>query len=372
LNIVVTGTRTQTKTFTLNAGQSTVLTLNGLPAGAVTMQASAGSTCTATAEFQSPVVSAFLQPGQTTSLTFAMTPVATVSAAVDFFQWEPVLLNPQSVLISTLGGTSAGDVYAATESSQVFHSTDRGQTWTTQIPASFIGAAAVWATSASAVYLAGYDGNGGGYGAGVVDYSSGDGSWSTIASLGLPLFGGAGSSATDIFAVGIGILAHYNGSAWTVSYSAPWYTGVWENAAGDAFAVAALGATIAHYSASSRSWAVQTVTGAGAFRGVWGSGADVYAVGQNSAGTAPVIFHTSDGTNWTSQALPAVRDNMLLAVTGAGGVVYAAGGSTVLQSTNGGPWTVNTTAAVDDSFNAMWSSGSDVYLAGQNIYKHVN
>jgi hypothetical protein len=151
-----------------------------------------------------------------------------------------------------------------------------------------------------------------------------------------------GSSATDVFAVGIdagaglyggALIIHYDGSTWSSMHAEEMsgvdsVGGIWGSSPSDVFATAEnndnANNSILHYDGSS--WSVM---GGGPFPnliGLWGtSGADVFAVGGRSDGTCAILRF--DGLSWS--AMPINAPGSLVAVWGSSpGDVFAVGGYT--------------------------------------------
>ncbi|MSP63879.1 MAG: hypothetical protein EXR72_26740 [Myxococcales bacterium] len=220
----------------------------------------------------------------------------------------------------------------------------------------------------------------------------------------------AGSSASDVYAVGSGgTILHARGDGnWLVQASSVMVT---LNAVfavpGEAFAVGEMG-TILHL--RNGKWMAEpsgTTTG---LNGVWGSSAsDVYAVGNRFFPQGePYIFHsTGDGT-WTPQLSAPLANQMtqLLAISGTSakdiyivgtkgailhGVgdgkwplqaspkpldlrsvwaarptdIYAVGaGGAILHSTGDGSWVVQATVAEAGDLAAVWSDGTQPFAVG--------
>jgi hypothetical protein len=186
-------------------------------------------------------------------------------------------------------------------------------------------------------------------------------SWCRVAIDGF-LAGVWGSSGTDVYAVGsFGAIAHFDGNSWTaakVGRSGESLTGVWGTSASDVYIVGYEWGhhTVLHF--DGKSWTRPIDEAGGALLGVWGSGADVYAVG--AYGT---ILHF-DGTSWKMQ--PATSDYDPRAVWGSSGSdVYAVGtnygmGGMILHF-DGTSWTMQ--QETPEILNGVWGSAKDDVFA---------
>ncbi len=125
----------------------------------------------------------------------------------------------------------------------------------------------------------------------------------------------------------------------------------------------------------------------GNFNGVWGYGSYVYAVGssQNSTSTLPLVAGSSNGVDWTPSALPGAGGphSYLMDVWGSSSSdIYAVGYGEdaslntvplIYHSTNGTNWTRATlTLPTGWSFGSLYgvwgSSATDVYAVGVGRY----
>src|SRR6185295_7758822 len=121
------------------------------------------------------------------------------------------------------------------------------------------------------------------------------------------LYGVAGSSATDLWAVGTNVFSHYNGSGW-ISTIAPStndeaYLAVWLSGPGEGWACGESG-VLARL--SNGTWrGVARLGGSYSRNGLWGSGPnDVWMVGHgHSLATGfPLSIEHYDGTAWSNGA----------------------------------------------------------------------
>ena len=173
-------------------------------------------------------------------------------------------------------------------------------------------------------------------------------SWSEITSSNDELYGGWGSSGSDVFAVGNGgTIAHYDGSVWSAmaSGTAQQLNGVWGSSGSDVLAVGN-GGTIAHYDGSA--WSAMASGTAQRLNGVWGSsGNDVFAVGVNGT-----ILHYDGIVPPDTTTVP----------------------TTTISTTTTVPPTVVSLIDFDAiSGNRMvtlfWSTASEIDNAGFNLYR---
>jgi hypothetical protein len=215
---------------------------------------------------------------------------------------------------------------------------------------------AVWGSSSTNVYAAGYDD----YGEGVILHYNGS-AWSAMT---LPdgvydINGLWGASASDIYAVGkYGTILHYNGSAWSAmtSNTTKHLNAVWGSAASDVFAVGANG-TIMHTN-DGTTWAAQASGTTKQLNGVWGtSGTDVFAIGADGT-----IIHYNGV--WSAQTSNTEED--LNAVWGsAANDVYAVGNAGTVLRYTGTTWGTMTSGSVE-AVHAVWGSSSTNILAASS------
>ncbi|HET7229204.1 MAG TPA: hypothetical protein VFJ16_04345, partial [Longimicrobium sp.] len=248
-------------------------------------------------------------------------------------------------------GAGAASVYAVGELGTILHRT--GGSW--QADTAFAGVTfyAVWGTGAADVYAAGENA-----GTGVLYHNGGTG-WVPVADPELgafPLFAGWSSSPTDVWVASGADVLHFNGT-WTrlpAGSGAPVF-GVAGTSGADVFAVGDVG-TIAH----STGGAFAPMAGpASTLVGLWGSSAsDVWAVG----GTA--ILHRAGTPAWTSEAAPDLAD--LHDVWGASAAeVWAVGTYGIIRNMGSGWSTAHLDSAL--TLNAVWgASAADVWAAGDN------
>jgi len=184
-----------------------------------------------------------------------------------------------------------------------------------------------------------------------------------------PVNGIGGTSAGDIIAVGnVGLILHWNGSAWldqSVS-DLGHLMDVWAAAPNDAWAVGgAYGPLVFHYDGAA--WTKVPVSGSStsALFGVWGASAlDVYAVGDNGSG-GPRILHY-DGTSWTDVA-SVPGSGLLNYVWGtASNDVFAVGAGGLILHYDGTSWSATTSPTTRALHAVGGTTGSDVYAAGNN------
>lgn len=195
------------------------------------------------------------------------------------------------------------------------------------------------------------------------------------------LFAVSGSSATDVWAVGDGHFAHYNGTTWTdvtppATNGLP-YSAVWLSGPGEGWAVGEEGFR-AHLSAGT--WTAAGREGNGYDKnGVWGSGSkDIWAVGERhslATGLPLAILHY-DGSTWsdgsgmldTPGALPPLHAVWGSDVTH----VWAVGEAGTIVFWNGQFWK-QLLSGTTDNLAAVWGSGpTDLWVAGSGGVRHFN
>jgi hypothetical protein len=219
-----------------------------------------------------------------------------------------------------------------------------------------------------------------------------------------------GTSGTDVFAVGSGIILHYDGSTWastdtetttgpssvslepvSETISSPmsiittaYLQGIWGSSGSDVFAVGYYG-TILHYDGAS--WSpmdTETTTGPSSVSlepvsetissptsvattadlfSIWGSSAtDVFAVGQHYwQGGGGTILHY-DGSTWSSMDSGTTRS--LYGIWGSSGSDVFAVGSRIILHYDGLSWSHMESETTQYLYDVWGSSGSDVFAVG--------
>jgi len=147
-------------------------------------------------------------------------------------------------LVHKIWGTGPDDVFAVCAHGEMLHYD--GAAWGVQYayPDTLVEFPGLWGTSPSNVWVVGYDGT--------------YGDWSAI-------------------------ILHYDGSGWSVMPTASiaahhGLTSLWGTSANSIYAAGRLG-TIAHYNGSA--WSEMSTPTTADFKGIWGSGGTMYAVGMN-------------------------------------------------------------------------------------------
>lgn len=230
----------------------------------------------------------------------------------------------------------------------------------------------VWGSSATDVFVVGLGG--------AILHYNGSG-WTRMESgTDHDLYAVWGSSPTDVYAAGYptpsgsGPILHYDGSAWSQVFggdgTSHWYSfyGLWGTSAWDIFVVGEGSETrpsILHYDGST--WSPVDAGGTYSLVAIWGTSATDIFVAGSDAGKRPVILHY-DGSNWSPMAgvedamarfYPAICDIWGSSPSDIYAAVYFQG----LIHYDGQEW-----RQVDiDEYQpaAVWgSSGADVYLVG--------
>jgi hypothetical protein len=191
----------------------------------------------------------------------------------------------------------------------------------------------------------------------------------------------AGSSGTDVFAVGASTILHYDGQRWSQQPASGDLRSVWSNGPSDAFAVGLGGVNgiILHYDGTS--WSEMegiSLSPPGGqinfYLSVWGSShSDVFAVGEYLDVTNRGLIAHYDGTAWAKATAPNEDHSNIQDVFGTSSSnVYAVGyyypfrdDSFVLRY-DGSAW--NVVHSIDPGFlTGVWSSSpSDVFVVGSN------
>ena len=200
-----------------------------------------------------------------------------------------------SAMLSVAGRSPSDALVANTNSAQRWN----GATWTALAPGQIGSVSDIWATAASyftvSDFLSTFDGST--WTTSTVPIASSKGLWiapsgrAWIAGTGVAHLDGTtlttdiatgtfngiwGAGESDVFAVGLGDIHHYDGSAWTamtVPTTNP-LTGVWGRASDDVFAVGST-ATVLHYHAGL--WQMFATPFTGDLTSVTGSGSSIYA-----------------------------------------------------------------------------------------------
>ncbi len=168
------------------------------------------------------------------------------------------------------------------------------------------------------------------------------------------LLGVWGSSATDVFAVGMGgTILHYDGTKWLpmTSGTTKDLNAVWGSSGSDVFAVGADG-TILHYDGTS--WSSMSSGTTYSLTCVWGSSAtDVWADG--------MVFSHYDGSTWTQTNL-ATGSQDIWGTSGSN--IYAAGDNGGIVHYDSLNWSGMTTPVSNILYGIWGSSNSDIFAVG--------
>jgi len=181
-----------------------------------------------------------------------------------------------------------------------------------------------------------------------------------------------GSSATDVFAVGVaGTVLHFDGSSWTpmssgLSFNHSELRGVWGSSATDVFAVGEAG-IILHYNGSN--WSAMSSGTTASLNGVWGSSAtDVFAVGDNTT-----ILHY-EGSSWTAMSSGTTASLDLNGVWGSSATdVLAVGGywdtgssiyRGIILHYDGSVWGLLNSGTTSSLWDVWGSSPTDIFAVG--------
>jgi hypothetical protein len=163
---------------------------------------------------------------------------------------------------------------------------------------------------------------------------------------------------SDVFAVGVGAAARFDGSRWSnASTGLPMgqeLYAVWGSSGSD---VRAVGAGVYHFDGTR--WAAEPAAGSSAYFGIWGSGAnDVWLVGRSAA-------RHFNGSGWSNVLTGSL--STLYGVWGAApNDVWAVGEGGTILHWDGARWSSipsNTTATL----RSVWGASSgDVWAVGDN------
>jgi hypothetical protein len=185
---------------------------------------------------------------------------------------------------------------------------------------------------------------------GALDYTSETGipgSWGTIASGTTAalhaVWGTTGTcpQCSSVFVVGAsGVILHssdtgpgMNGTWTKATQGTSTLTGVWGSSASDIYAVGLAPATILHSHDGGSTWATITPpSDAVGLLGVGGNSAtDVYVVGSRSTSGVGVIYHSAGDDMWTEESIPPTPDLQAVWVAPTGEVFVVGLGGTILQ-----------------------------------------
>ncbi|MHC5018562.1 MAG: NHL domain-containing protein [Planctomycetota bacterium] len=219
----------------------------------------------------------------------------------------------------------------------------------------------VWGPGASDVWAAG--------GGGVLAHYNGT-AWSLVQGPAAATLNAVhGSSGSDGWAVGDGgVILHYNGTAWSAVTSGTTadLNAVYALSSTDAF-IAGDGGVILRWNGSqwSNQTAAMSVPPTTDFHGIWAaSGTDAWVVGQGTANpTQSPIWHWN-GTAWSTTTPPISPLIGLNAITGFGAnAVWAVGDVGVVYTYNG-TWSAQLSAVTTPLRAVFGRSASDLFAAG--------
>jgi hypothetical protein len=223
--------------------------------------------------------------------------------------------------------------------------------WGTQISGTGFTLRDVWGTSASDMYACGVGGT-------ILHYNGT--AWSPVSSnTTSDLYSLWGASADDIFAVGeSGIVIHCDGMVWSPMSKPPTghLKGVWGSAPDNVFAVGNGGVILRYDGVAWNTMSSGTRTH---LADVWGSAADsVFAAGNNGL----VLYY--DGMVWSEVA--SGHPNVAGIWGSASDDVFGVGnGGTVIRYDGTLPWTEVTETGTSENLYSVWgTSSSDVFAVG--------
>jgi len=203
------------------------------------------------------------------------------------------------------------ELFISAETADVFHFTGTWQQSTLSRP--MFG---VWGAATNDVFAVGL--------IGATHHFDGS-MWSTQSNGTATWYAVSGTSASNVYAAGAGVIAHWNGSWQPTTMAGDVFHGVWASGQDRAIAVGTdnMHGLIATQQATG--WDRQTVDQIFQLSGVWGKAADdVYAVGDDGT-----IIHF-DGASWSPMA--SGTQNQLRGIAGTADEVFAVGaGGTILR-----------------------------------------
>jgi cysteine-rich repeat protein len=216
--------------------------------------------------------------------------------------------------------------------------------------------------------VGGYSAYGDGPGGLIMHYDDATGWTTMVSNPGADFYSVWGSGPKDVFVAGRtgggswGVIEQYDGNTWTsTTFTYGQLYGVWGTGPLDVWAVGRLGdglnRLLLHYTGSWSYVPLGPESSIGSLVGVWGTGNEVFVVGDSGA-----IFHY-DGANWTQMTSNTTAG--LSSVWGTGpNDVFAVGGLGTVVHYNGSVWSVmNTNSSLP--LRTVWGSGpADVYAVG--------
>jgi photosystem II stability/assembly factor-like uncharacterized protein len=203
------------------------------------------------------------------------------------------LTTPFSGTVRGIWGSSDINMFLVSDDG-IYHSID-GLNWDPQDSGITEILTAIWGAAPNDVYAVGTAGS-------IVHTTDGGNTWFSMGSpVGVDLYGVWGVSTNNVYAVGAnGTILHGNGSGWNIQNSAVvgnLYS-VWGPSATTAYIVGADGVALITQN-SGASWGPLLTTVSNSLLSVGGSGADIWAVGDNG-----IIIHSSDnGLLWTNELI---------------------------------------------------------------------
>ena len=246
--------------------------------------------------------------------------------------------------------SSNGDVWAGGMNGTLVHW--NGSAWSNAASPTTSDVRGLWGTGASQVWAVGLSGT-------VLAWNGSAWSKVTVPTT-ADLYGVFGTSASDVWAVGNQVILHYDGAKWTSTATTAFLASVWAASPTNAWAVS----ETAMLQWDGSSWtAVPNVVGSAVFGN---SATDVWVAYDDHTS-----FHF-DGQGWTPFAISTANSEVevLEAITGAGGVMLAAGTDGMLYRYAGGTWyrvSTGVAARTPDVLNlrqGVVASPTDVFVSG--------
>jgi hypothetical protein len=249
-----------------------------------------------------------------------------------------------TLTLNTVWGSGANDVWVGGYLGTLIHWD--GSKWS-KVTATTEDINAIWGTAKDNVWAVGTKGM-------ILRY---DGSAWTPATSGTTsyLYDVWGSAKDDVWAVGEkGTLVHYDGAAWkatTSTLTSALLHGVWGSGRNDVWAVGLQGAALRYDGAQWKAWA----SFAGNVHAIWGSGAsDVWAVGAGGS-----VYHF-DGSTWSTKT--AIQP--LWGVWGSGQDVWVVGDNSDIERLVGGVFKPEPAGGSKPLYGIWGSSTTDIWVVG--------
>jgi photosystem II stability/assembly factor-like uncharacterized protein len=267
--------------------------------------------------------------------------------------------SPVTTVLYQPWSAGNGVAYIAGAFGVILKTTDHGASWTKLTSGTSNDLEAIWGSGPNDIYAVGLKGT--------VLHSTNGTTWSSMGLGAAALYDVWGTSATDVYIVGSGVVYH-GGSGGFSALSTP-VTGqqvvncVWGASASDVYMLGTSGFNL-HGSAAA-GFTKQTAPTADVFLYGWGAGSEMWAPSSNQMQTSSTIWHTTDhGASWQSQLTTASA--VIAMWSTAGGDTFAVGTSILESTDHGATWPqVGTAPAILQGIGGD-PAGVDIWAVGFN------